>query len=72
MDVMVYARNGEYVDGFIVTLYKDRVQNSAYARFYGFDAYGQLKPAHQYCLKREVISYKLQVILSVDYMLFKT
>jgi len=47
MDVMVYARNGEYVDGFIVTLYKDRVQNSAYARFYGFDAYGKLKPAHR-------------------------
>ena len=39
MDVMVYARNGEYVDGFIVTLYKDRVQNTAYARFAG------LKPA---------------------------
>ena len=47
MDVMVYARNGEYVDGFIVTLYKDRVQNTAYARFYGFDAYGNLKPAHR-------------------------
>ena len=47
MDVMVYAKNGEYVDGFIVTLYKDRVQNTAYARFYGFDAYGQLKPAHR-------------------------
>ena len=47
MDVMVYARNGEYVDGFIVTLYKDRVQNTAYARFYGFDAYGKLKPAHR-------------------------
>ena len=47
MDVMVYARNGDYVDGFIVTLYKDRIQNTAYARFYGFDAHGNLKPAHR-------------------------
>ncbi len=47
MDVMVYARNGEYVDGFIVTLYKDRVQGTSYARFYGFNAYDQLQPAHR-------------------------
>ena len=47
MDVMVYARNGDYVDGFIVTLYKDRIKNTAYAQFYGFDAHGNLKPAHR-------------------------
>ena len=47
MDTYVYIANGEYVDGFIVSLYRDQIQNSEYARFYGKDANGNLRPSQR-------------------------
>ena len=35
MDTYVYIENGDYVDGYIVSLYDDKIQGSEYARFYG-------------------------------------
>ena len=47
MDVFVYMVNGKFVDGYIVTLYKDYIQKSEYARFYGLDANGKLRPSQR-------------------------
>ena len=47
MDVFVYMVNGKFVDGYIVTLYKDYMQKSEYARFYGLDASGKLRPSQR-------------------------
>lgn len=47
MDVYVYVINGEFVDGYVVSLYKDYIQNSEYARFYGLDANGKLRPSQR-------------------------
>ena len=47
MDAYVYVINGEFVDGYVVSLYKDHVQNAEYARFYGLDANGQLRPSQR-------------------------
>lgn len=47
MDAYVYVVNGEFVDGYIVSLYKDHIQNAEYARFYGLDANGQLRPSQR-------------------------
>jgi hypothetical protein len=47
MDVFVYVVNGTFVDGYIVTLYKDHIQNSSYARFYGLDANGNLRASQR-------------------------
>ena len=47
MDAVVYVVNGEFVDGYIVSLYKDYIQKSEYARFYGLDANGKLRPSQR-------------------------
>ena len=47
MDAYVYIENGEFVDGYVVSLYKDMIQNSEYAQFYGKDANGNLRPSQR-------------------------
>ena len=47
MDTYVYIENGDYVDGYIVSLYDDKIQSTEYARFYGKDAHGNSQPSHR-------------------------
>ena len=47
MDTYVYIENGDYVDGYIVSLYDDKIQSTEYARFYGKDAHGNFQPSHR-------------------------
>ncbi len=47
MDTYVYIANGDYVDGYIVSLYDDKIQSTSYARFYGKDAHGNFQPSHR-------------------------
>jgi len=51
MDTYVYVVNGEFVDAYLVSLYKDYVKNEEYARFYGKDASGKLRVSQRLLLK---------------------
>jgi len=51
MDTYVYVINGEFVDAYLVSLYKDYIKNEEYARFYGKDARGDLRVSQRLLLK---------------------
>ena len=47
MDTFVYVENGEFMDGYVVSLFHDRVKKSDYAQFFGKDANGNLRPSQR-------------------------